>query len=108
VKFGEETHQLSLGELASHNHPITNDSHSHGVNQTPHSHTYVNPLGSLVGIPPGGTGYTGSGGTQTSSDNANINIAAGPSNVQTAAVGSNQSHNNLQPSAPLYFIIKAS
>jgi microcystin-dependent protein len=104
--FGEETHQLTIAELASHNHPITNDSHSHGVNQTPHSHTYVNPDGALAGIPPGGSGYTAAGGTQTSADNANINIAAAASGVQVAAAGSNGAHNNMQPFVVLYYIIK--
>jgi microcystin-dependent protein len=106
-RFGEENHQLSIAELASHNHGLAADSHTHPFNQAPHSHTYVNPLGALVGIPPGGSGYTGSGGTQTSADNINANVGAAASGIQIAAAGSNIGHNNMQPSAVLYFIVKA-
>jgi microcystin-dependent protein len=104
---GEENHQLSIAELASHNHGLAADSHNHPFNQSPHSHTYVNPLGALVGIPPGGSGYTGSGGTQTSADNIIANVGAAASGIQIAATGSNIGHNNMMPWAVAYYIIKA-
>jgi microcystin-dependent protein len=103
---GEENHVLNGSELASHYHGTINDWHSHGIQQSPHSHTYVNPFGSLVGIPPGSSGYTGSGGTQTSGDNANITVLGSASNITIANAGGNQPHNNMQPFAVLYFIIK--
>jgi microcystin-dependent protein len=104
---GEESHQLLIGELASHSHGLAADSHNHPFNQSPHSHTYVNPLGALVGIPPGGSGYTGSGGTQTSADNIVANVGYAASGIQIAATGNNGAHNNMMPFAVAYYIIKA-
>jgi microcystin-dependent protein len=102
---GEENHTLSVAELASHNHGVVNDYHGHGISQNPHSHTVVNSLGVFAGGA-GSAAYVPSGGVQTSADNANISVVAGPSNVSIAANGGNGAHNNLQPFAVLYFIVK--
>jgi microcystin-dependent protein len=102
---GEENHQLSTAELASHSHGLAADSHTHPFNQSPHSHTIPNPLGALAAAA-GPNGYLASGGVQTSSDNIIANVGAAASGIQIAATGSNGAHNNMMPFAVAYYIIK--
>jgi microcystin-dependent protein len=78
---GEERHALSTTEMPSHTHPMN------------HTHSYIS-LGGGNGI------ASGNGWAPTSATTGDISTG-----MQSA--GGNASHNNLQPSAVLYYIIKA-
>jgi len=104
---GEENHQLSIAELTNHDHTLSDPQHSHGITQSAHAHSYIDPTGGRFGVFGGGTQifYPG-GATNTSSQNANITINNSPTNVTMAKTGGNATHNNMQPYAVLYFVIK--
>jgi microcystin-dependent protein len=79
TKLGAETHQLSVAELASHNHTIR----VHGGNDVNFS---ASPI--VLG------GDDGPGGSAIAINNP------------ISSIGSNSPHNNMQPSIVLNFIIK--
>jgi len=107
---GEETHVLSSGELTQHYHTLTDHQHSHGIVDNGHTHKYTNPLGSTIGVTPGGTqiyypgGFTDTTGAYTGMNNTNNST----SNVTCDYAGSSQAHNNMAPFCVFYYIIKAS
>jgi len=104
---GEEAHLLIPGELAQHNHQLTDNQHAHGVTQTPHQHSYVYPLGSAVALQGGGqTTYQPGGTSNTGAQNANISIDLSESNITIAPAGGNQAHNNMQPFTVIFWMIK--
>jgi microcystin-dependent protein len=105
---GEANHTLAGGELPAHAHSINDPGHSHTIPQVAHHHTYVNPIGGFSGQV-GTSQYSPSGAANTS------DVVGDPSTVnssfigfnQTQVYGSNVPHNNMQPYAVIYYIIKA-
>lgn len=85
--FGEEAHALSTGELATHNHGISDPGHSHGQNE---------------GFVASGIGAYGAGGGQ-----AYHNTFGAQTGIQTQNAGSGTAHNTCQPSVGVVICIKA-
>lgn len=122
---GEEDHALITGELASHAHGVIDYGHIHGLSSDSHSHTITDPThrhGGNVGVLTGNAnigqgsnnisanyGYTDFASTGINHTNAGpsgVTIAVAATGIQIQNAGSNAGHNNMQPFAVLYFIIK--
>lgn len=93
---GEETHVLTTGELAAHNHT---------VNITDPGHTHIERTGTAGGTPIAIAATTGDGTTnndsyQTTKSNTTGITAASVNN------GSGTAHNNMQPFVALNYMIK--
>lgn len=92
--FGEETHQLTVAELAQHSHGVTDNGHTHPAapGQNFVSTTTSTGLYNVGNAPLGGSaqGSTGSADTGISIQNQ----------------GSNTPHNNMQPSSAWNVMLK--
>jgi microcystin-dependent protein len=108
TRGGEETHVLSVGELASHAHGVNDSGHNHNIPQTVHHHTYVNPIGAF-GSQAGSSQYSPSGTTNTSDSGPGVATLTDPSNagIGIQANGGNAGHNTMMPFAVVLYIIKA-
>jgi microcystin-dependent protein len=117
---GEETHALTVAELATHNHGVADPTHNHGgvtgqENQN-HTHGAGGGLQFVIGVgneqngvlgPTSGNGVTFTAATTTEETAHNHNIPAGGTGITTQNTGSGTGHNNMQPYVGLPYIIKA-
>lgn len=116
---GEEVHQLSVNELAQHNHTGTTDtqgSHNHtgatGTESAQHTHSTTLPSGS--GVVVGGTAAIAGAGTApavSSVESATHThpISSDGAHTHTLSInntGANVAHNNMQPFINLNYFIK--
>lgn len=100
---GSQSHTLSVGELATHNHTITDPAHTH--TDAGHSHGLSYQLdvlangtgGSLDRLEPGSGLSTNSGAAALQTNTTGISLAT---------AGSNTPHRNVQPTLILKFIVK--
>jgi microcystin-dependent protein len=102
-KTGEEIHVITLPEMASHNHAITN---TLSINDPGHRHNYYGKQYS----PAGGVSYnTASVGDtpnysyQTSQEDTGITLSGG---ITAVSQGSNNAHENMQPTVFVPYIVK--
>lgn len=102
--IGEETHQLSVAEMASHNHLLNDPQHFHTIKQ---SHQAVLSTGSWS------TFFPAEGGARTTPymNAGSMDQAASVELVSTGisinSNGAGGSHNNMQPSACLNLFVKS-
>lgn len=113
---GQETHALTVAELASHNHTATDAGHNHSQNahnhsDSGHSHTIGTSYGAQQGSGAGFT-YIGGGATANSgSGNANNQATTatnqtGYASITVASNGSGTAHNIMQPFGVVLYIVK--
>jgi microcystin-dependent protein len=91
---GEETHQLSQGELPYYQLGVSDPGHAHGT-----AGNYFQDAGGAgnLNVSGGGDGYARS---------SNVGVYGAGTNISVYSNGSNQSHNNLQPYLTIQYIIK--
>jgi microcystin-dependent protein len=87
--YGEETHALAQSEMPAHAHTII---------ENPHTHTYTNPAGTQVGFALGGTALFSPAGV--------ANTGGSVTNLTLNNTGGNGVHNNMQPFAVVFYIVK--
>jgi microcystin-dependent protein len=101
---GEESHTLSVAEMPNHGHGVNDGTHAHISNV--HQHSYVNPLGTVVGVQSGSMQiYTPSGTTSTNAVADSMQPAS--ANISLQNTGGNVPHNVMLPFAVMYYIIKS-
>lgn len=97
--FGEEAHVLTVAEMPSHTHGVTDPGHNHSQNA--HSHSYNDPSG-------GGSSW---GGSSSGYHSGQTGLTTATNNPATTGItlqnsGGGQAHNNMPPSAVVNYIIK--
>jgi len=102
TNYGSETHTLSLTEIPSHNHGgLTGDAGSHYHNFTKPAISYDYPNGNFTVSVPAGNYHRFSDG-----DGVNDTNTVSNHSHSVSSAGSGGSHNNMQPSLAMNYIIK--
>lgn len=107
---GEESHGLTIAELAQHNHGVAagdqistnnltsiNGGHTHGINDPGHSHTLPLTSQGFADIGPDDDVTQGSGYNTGSSTTGISIVSDGSHNHTINPAGGNTAHNNMQP-----------
>ena len=116
---GAETHTLTNQQLSNHTHSLPTHTHTtanHNHTQDPHHHAYdpvVFPDLDLesAGFPQGNAAQVIPLITENTYDatatnqSASVTVNANASGTSTGTAGGGQAHNNMQPSAALYYAI---
>lgn len=87
AKTGEETHVITVAEMANHTHPVVDPGHTH------------------PGAKGGGTTGVSGGGTPAL-DNSALALGNAYTGISITAVGGNGAHENVQPTVFVPWIVK--
>lgn len=108
---GEETHTLTLAELAAHNHGVTDPGHAHTV--TDPGHTHQSSDGNAF-ITQSGVDFLAAAGpvsadpstNATAANTTGLSVDAAATGVTTNNAGGGGAHNTCMPFAVVTWIIK--
>ena len=106
---GEESHTLTVGEMPSHDHAVSDWGHSHSVSDPGHSHNYWDPMnGSYAGLAhdENGTAVEYPAGSATSSSQTGISLNTAYTGIAINSRGGGGAHNNMPPYYVLAFIMR--
>jgi microcystin-dependent protein len=100
--LGEEKHVLSTPEMPSHSH--VDSGHSHSLNDPGHAHSFTAYQTAGGGTVPAADGVASAAGFSTNAATTGITMSAAAAVIQNTGGGT--SHNNMQPSFVVNYIIK--
>jgi microcystin-dependent protein len=96
---GEQSHVLATGELPAHSHGISDPTHSHGASGAGLvGNNLVNGTTRAVG--------TGDGTNSGFFQNVTVSVSSAGTGISTTNTGSGSSHNVMQPTLVVKYIIK--
>jgi microcystin-dependent protein len=111
--FGEETHQLSSGEMPVHSHAVSDPGHGHSVNDPGHLHAVINRALNSNGVGFASGSFfvnqiqVNSGSSSiTTTQTTNISINGNTTGVSIQNAGGGTAHNNMQPCYVVSVLIK--
>lgn len=105
-RTGEETHIVTVNEMPSHGHGVSDPTHAHGVGDPGHAHLIGREVHHLT---PGGTPYSLNGNTfdiGTAGAGTGIWIGGAATGISIQGNGGNGAHENVQPTVFVPYIVK--
>jgi microcystin-dependent protein len=108
-RAGEETHLVTVGEMPSHGHAISDPGHVHSVNDPGHSHAVHNwsqhAGGNNTDIGASGTGDESANTYYVDGSGTGISINGSGTGIGVQANGGGNAHENVQPSVFVPYIV---